>query len=66
VLLVVPLWALLGVLVWRNLGFAPRRCDFLALQHGIIGRTVAYLPTAKVQAVVLRQGPFGSCSASPN
>ena len=58
VLLVVPLWALLGVLVWRNLGFALGR-DFLALQHGIIGRTVAYLPTAKVQAVVVRQGPIG-------
>jgi membrane protein YdbS with pleckstrin-like domain len=58
VLLVIPLWALLGILVWRNLGFALGR-DFLSLQHGIIGRTVAYLPTAKVQAVVVRQGPIG-------
>ena len=56
-LLLVPLWALLGVLVWRNLGWALGR-EFLALQYGVIGRTVAYVPTAKVQAVVVRQGPF--------
>lgn len=56
-LLLVPLWALLGVLVWRNLGFALGR-EFLTLQHGIIGRTIAYVPTAKVQAVVMRQGPL--------
>lgn len=56
-LLLVPLWALLGVLVWRNLGFGLGQ-EFLALQHGVLGRTLAYVPTAKVQAVVLRQGPF--------
>ncbi len=56
-LLLVPLWALLGVLVWRNLGFALGR-EFLTLQHGVIGRTIAYVPTAKVQAVVMRQGPL--------
>lgn len=56
-LLLIPLCALLGVLVWRNLGFGLGDA-FLTLQHGVIGRTIAYLPTAKVQAVVLRQGPF--------
>lgn len=56
-LLLVPLWALLGVLVWRNLGFGLG-ADFLALQHGVLGRTIAYVPTAKVQAVVVRAGPF--------
>ncbi len=56
-LLLVPLWALLGVLVWRNLGFGLG-AGFLALQHGVLGRTIAYVPTAKVQAVVVRQGPF--------
>jgi putative membrane protein len=56
-LLLVPLWAVLGVLVWRNLGWALGR-DFLALQYGVIGRTIAYVPTAKVQAVVVRQGPI--------
>jgi putative membrane protein len=56
-LLLVPLWALLGVLVWRNLGFGLGT-DFLALQHGVLGRTIAYVPTAKVQAVVVRRGPF--------
>ncbi len=56
-LLLAPLWALLGLLVWRNLGFALGR-DFLTLQHGVIGRTVAYVPTAKVQAVVVRRGPL--------
>jgi membrane protein YdbS with pleckstrin-like domain len=55
--LVVPLWALLGVLVWRNLGYALGERTLL-LQHGIIGRTTAWLPTDKVQAVVLRQGPL--------
>jgi putative membrane protein len=57
VLVVMPLWAVLGVLVWRNLGWA-RGEQFFALQHGIIGRTFACVPTAKVQAVVVRQGPF--------
>lgn len=42
VALVVPLWALLGVLVWRNLAFALD-ADFLALQHGVVGRTSAWL-----------------------
>ena len=57
-LLLVPIWTLLGVLIWRNLGWA-RGDDFFALQHGIIGRTFACVPTAKVQAVVVRQGPLG-------
>ena len=56
-LLVVPLWALLGLLVWHNLGFALGQ-DFFALQHGVVGRYLAYVPTAKVQAVVVHQGPI--------
>lgn len=58
VLLTVPLWALLGVLVWRNLGFCRGRA-FFALRHGIVGRYLAFVPTKKVQAVVVRQGPIG-------
>jgi len=57
-LLVVPLWAALGVLVWRNLGYACGE-QFLALQHGIVGRYVAYVPTGKVQAAVVLQSPIG-------
>ena len=53
-LLLVPLWAVLGVLVWRNLGWA-RGERFFALQHGVIGKNFACVPTAKVQAVVVRQ-----------
>ncbi len=56
-LLLVPVWAVLGVLIYRNLGFAHGE-HFLALQHGIIGRNRAFVPTAKVQAVVVRQGPI--------
>ncbi|HEX6811045.1 MAG TPA: PH domain-containing protein [Planctomycetota bacterium] len=56
-LLFVPLWALIGLLVWRNLGFALGS-QFLALQHGVVGRYLAYVPTAKVQAVVVHQGPI--------
>ncbi len=56
-LLIVPLWTLLGLLIWRNLGFALGG-EFFALQHGVIGRYVAYVPTAKVQAVVVQQGPI--------
>ncbi|HEX5051802.1 MAG TPA: PH domain-containing protein [Planctomycetota bacterium] len=56
-LLLVPLWALLGVLVWRNLGFALGG-EFFALRHGVVGRYFAYVPTAKVQAVVVQQGPI--------
>ena len=56
-LLLLPLWALLGALVWRNLGFAVD-ADFLALRHGVLGRTTAILPLAKVQAVVVQQGPI--------
>ena len=56
-LLLIPLWAVLGVLIWRNLGWAQGD-DFFALQHGIIGRNFACVPTAKVQAVVIRQGPI--------
>jgi len=54
-LLLIPLWTVLGVLIWRNLGWA-RGDDFFALQHGVIGKTFACVPTAKVQAVVVRQG----------
>jgi putative membrane protein len=55
-LLLVPLWAVLGVLVWHNLGYALGR-GFFALRHGIVGRYLAYVPTGKVQAVVVRRGP---------
>jgi putative membrane protein len=55
-LLLLPAWAVLGVLVWRNLGFALD-AEFLALRHGVLGRATAILPMAKVQAVVVRQGP---------
>jgi putative membrane protein len=55
--LFVPVWALLGLLAWHNLGFALGG-PFLALRHGVVGRYLAYVPTAKVQAVVVRQGPF--------
>lgn len=57
-LLLIPLWAAMGMLVWRNLGWA-RGEDFFALQHGIIGKNFACVPTAKVQAVVVRQGLVG-------
>jgi membrane protein YdbS with pleckstrin-like domain len=30
---------------------------FNALRHGVLGRATAILPMAKVQAVVVRQGP---------
>lgn len=56
-LLVVPIWALLGMLAYRNLAFALGG-DFLALRHGIIGSYLAYLPTKKVQSVVVRQSPI--------
>ena len=56
-LLLIPTWALLGLLAWQNLGFALGG-PFLALRHGIVGRHLAYVPTARVQAVVVRQGPF--------
>ena len=56
-LLLAPLAALVGALVWRNLGFALDS-EFLALRHGVLGRTTALLPLAKVQAVVVRQGPI--------
>lgn len=54
--LLVPIWAVLGVLIWRNLGYALGE-HFLLLQHGVIGRTRAIVPAAKVQAVVVRQNP---------
>lgn len=57
-LLLIPIWAILGVLVWRNLGWASGD-DFFALQHGIIGKNFATVPTKKVQAVVVRQGIVG-------
>jgi len=57
-LAIVPLWALLGVLVWKNLGFA-RGQAFFALRHGVIGRHLAFVPTAKMQAVVVRQSLVG-------
>ena len=57
-LLLVPLWTVLGMLIWRNLGWASSD-DFFALQHGIIGKNFACVPTKKVQAVVVRQGLVG-------
>ncbi|MCB9887909.1 MAG: PH domain-containing protein [Planctomycetes bacterium] len=56
-LLLIPTWFVLGILTYRNLGLAvsPR---FFALRHGIVGRYLAYVPTAKVQAVVVQQGPL--------
>ncbi|MCR9243408.1 MAG: PH domain-containing protein [bacterium] len=55
-LLTIPIWALLGILAFRNLAYALGD-RFLALQHGIVGRYIAYLPTAKIQSVVVRQSP---------
>jgi putative membrane protein len=52
-----PVWALLGLLAYRNLGWALGG-PFFALRHGIVGRYLSYVPTARVQAVVVRQGPF--------
>ncbi|MCA8948103.1 MAG: PH domain-containing protein, partial [Planctomycetes bacterium] len=40
-LLTIPVWALLGVLVYRNLAYALGG-EFLVLQHGIVGRYLAY------------------------
>ncbi len=57
-LLLIPLWTIMGVLVWRNLGWA-RGTEFFALQHGIIGKNFACVPTAKIQAVVVRQTIIG-------
>ncbi|MCA8973090.1 MAG: PH domain-containing protein [Planctomycetes bacterium] len=56
-LLPIPIWALLGILAYRNLAFALDD-GFLVLQHGIIGRYAAYVPTPKVQSVVVRQSPL--------
>jgi membrane protein YdbS with pleckstrin-like domain len=56
-LVLVPLWFLLGVLNYRNLGYAIDG-EFLALRMGIVGRYYAYVPLAKVQAVVRTQGPI--------
>ena len=56
--LIVPLWTVMGILTWRNLGWS-RGESFFALQHGIIGKIFAVVPTAKVQAVVIRQGIVG-------
>jgi putative membrane protein len=50
-------WLLLGVLTYRNLGLAVD-ARFVALRYGIVGRYLAYVPTAKVQAVVVHQGPI--------
>ncbi|MEC8252817.1 MAG: PH domain-containing protein [Planctomycetota bacterium] len=57
-LALIPLWAALGVLTWRNLGWS-RGEAFFALQHGIIGKNFACVPTSKVQAIVIRQGLVG-------
>ncbi|MBM4061201.1 MAG: hypothetical protein FJ265_08915 [Planctomycetes bacterium] len=53
----VPLWAVLGVLVYQNLGWAEGE-RFVALRHGIVGRYFAWVPTGKLQAVVVRQSPL--------
>lgn len=52
-----PFFVLLGILIWRSLGWSLGH-DFLALRHGVVGRYGAYVPTAKVQAVVVRRGPL--------
>ncbi len=54
---IVPFFALLGMLIWRSLGWSLGD-GFLALRHGVVGRYGAYVPTAKVQAVVVRRGPL--------
>ncbi|MCC7399726.1 MAG: PH domain-containing protein, partial [Planctomycetes bacterium] len=56
-LLLIPLWAVIGMLSWQNLAWSLDD-DFLRLQHGVVGRYASYVPTAKVQSVVLLQGPL--------
>jgi uncharacterized membrane protein YdbT with pleckstrin-like domain len=56
-LVIVPLGASAGYLMWRRAGYALRS-DHLALRYGMLGRTYAVVPLRKVQAVVLRAGPL--------
>jgi putative membrane protein len=56
----VPVAALLGVLVYRKLGYALGEAH-VALRHGVFGLFHSFVPTAKVQAVVVRQGPLEQC-----
>ena len=55
--LLVPLAFVMGKLSFGNLGFRLLE-QHLWLRLGVIGRYQAVLPTAKVQAVVLEQGPL--------
>lgn len=56
-LLAVPILWSIGRLAYGNLGWALG-ADYLALRQGIIGRYHAFLPTAKVQSVVVRRSPL--------
>ncbi len=62
-----PLWWVLGQLAWHNLAWAlwPRH---LYLRWGLLGCYQVLMPTAKVQAVSLQQGPvqrlLGLCDLS--
>lgn len=56
-LLLIPIWLLIGILTYHNLGLAVD-ARFFALRFGVVGRYLAYVPTAKVQAVVVQQGPL--------
>jgi len=55
--LLVPLAFVMGKLSFGNLGFRLLE-QHLWLRLGVIGRYQVVLPTAKVQAVVLEQGPL--------
>lgn len=56
----VPVSGLLGVLVYRKLGYALGDAH-VALRQGVFGLFHTFVPTAKIQAVVVRQGPFEQC-----
>jgi|KBSSwiStaDraftv2_1062776.scaffolds.fasta_scaffold150702_2 putative membrane protein len=66
-LLLLPLPWIVGRLAWQNLGFAlwPQH---LFLRWGVLGRYQVLMPTAKVQAVAVLQGPLqrllGLCDLS--
>lgn len=56
--LLYPLVALAsGILIYHNLGYAHAFGHF-AMRWGILGRYRAFIPLHKVQAVVLRAGPW--------
>jgi putative membrane protein len=56
-LLLVPLSFVVGMLAWGNLAWACSD-EFLTLRSGVIGRYQSFVPSAKVQAVVLQSGPL--------